>query len=100
SFTRPPPVDVPDPATVQGDRDGELVRVRGRLTRVYTTPEETVLVVEAGHTALSAYLDASAATRFAPPVGSLVDVTGVVTLAMQPGLGPRVDADRYRLILG
>ena len=100
SVTLPPPVDVADPATVQGDRDGELVRVRGRLTRVYTTPDETVLVVEAGHTALSAYLDASAGTRFAPPIGSLVDVTGVVTLAMQPGLGPRVEADRYRLILG
>ncbi len=95
----PPPVDVHDAGGLQGDRDGDLVRIRGRIARVYTTPSETVLILETGKASLSAYLDVEDGARFlTPPVGSVVDVTGVVAMTMQPR--SRATADRYRLILG
>jgi signal transduction histidine kinase/ActR/RegA family two-component response regulator len=97
----PPPVDVRDPASLQGDRDGDLVRIRGRLNRVYATPGETVLVVEAGTATVSAYLDLIDGARFpTPPIGSVVDVTGVVAMTMQPRSRPTMSAERFRLILG
>jgi signal transduction histidine kinase/ActR/RegA family two-component response regulator len=95
----PRPVDVHDPGSLQGDRDGDLVRIRGTITRVYTTPSETVLVLGAGEATVSAYLDvADGARTLTPPVGSVVDVTGVVAMTMQPR--SRATADRYRLVLG
>jgi signal transduction histidine kinase len=95
----PPPVDVRDAEAVQGDRDGDLVRVRGRLSRVYATPGETVLVVDAGTGSVSAYLAYDGGVRVvAPPIGSIVDVTGVVAMNMLPRY--HASAERYRLILG
>jgi signal transduction histidine kinase/ActR/RegA family two-component response regulator len=96
----PPPVDVLDPATLQGDRDGELVRIRGTVTRVYGTPSEIVLVLQAGTATVPAHLDASidGASLLTPPVGSVVDATGVVAMTMLPR--SRAKTDRYRLILG
>ncbi|MEO5821348.1 MAG: ATP-binding protein, partial [Vicinamibacteraceae bacterium] len=95
----PPPVDVREPGSLQGDRDGELVRIRGTVTRVYATPSETVLVLQAGTATVSAYLDAAAgASLVAPPVGSVVDATGVVAMPMQPGSRPT--SVQYRLLLG
>jgi signal transduction histidine kinase/ActR/RegA family two-component response regulator len=91
----PPPLDVRDPAALQGDRDGELVRIRGRLARAYTTPSETVFVIDAGATSFSAYLDSTAA--IAPPIGSVVDVTGVVAMTMQPRTQ---SPERFRIVLG
>jgi len=96
----PQPVDVSDPASLQGDRDGELVRIRGTVTRVYGTPSEIVLVLQAGTATVPAYLDAAidGASLLTPPVGSVVDATGVVAMTMLPR--SRNKTDRYRLVLG
>ena len=97
----PAPVDVRDPATLQGDRDGDLVRIRGRLSRVYATPGETVLVLETETSPVSAYLDLIDGERFpTPPIGSVVDVTGVVAMTLQPRARAAASAERFRLILG
>ena len=68
----PQPVDVSDPASLQGDRDGELVRIRGTVTRVYGTPSEIVLVLKAGAATVPAYLDAAidGVSRLAPSMAA------------------------------
>ncbi len=94
----PPPVAVSDPDGLRSDRDGELVRLRGTITRLYATPSETVLVLQTETAVVSAHLDAAAgAASLTPPVGGVVDVTGVVAMT-----GPRTrpSPERVRLILG
>ncbi len=95
----PPPVEVIDPGSLQSDRDGELVRIRGTITRLYATPAEAVLVLQADTTLVSAHLDAAAgAALLTPPVGAVVDVTGVVAMTGPPRTS--ASPDRFRLILG
>jgi signal transduction histidine kinase/ActR/RegA family two-component response regulator len=95
----PQPMDVVDGSTIQSDRDGELVRVHGRIVRSYATPSDSVLVVEAGAETFPAHLDASTVPTFVPPPpGSVVELTGVVAMAM----ADRVSGTqaRFRVILG
>ena len=62
----PQPMDIVDASTVQSDRDGELVRVHGRVVRSYATPNDSVLVVEAGAETFTAHLDSSVVTVIRP----------------------------------
>jgi signal transduction histidine kinase/DNA-binding response OmpR family regulator len=67
---------------LRGDKDGQLVRIRGRLLQRLLTGTDIVLVIDAGGTPFSAHLDGRAS-----PEGlswlrneSLVELTGVASL--------------------
>jgi signal transduction histidine kinase/DNA-binding response OmpR family regulator len=78
----PPPIDVQAIDLLRGDKDGQLVRIRGRLLSRLSTGTEVVLVVDAGGTAFTAQLDGRGASEPLSWVhsGSLVDLTGVASL--------------------
>ena len=60
------------------------------MARVYTTPSETVLVARDRQGHRLRLLDVDAGARLlTPPVGSVVDVTGVVAMTMQPRIARR-----------
>jgi signal transduction histidine kinase/DNA-binding response OmpR family regulator len=78
----PPAIEVRAVDLLRGDKDGQLVRIRGQVLSRMSTGKEIVLVVDAGGTPFSAQLDAGEAIE---PLswlqsGSLVDLTGVASL--------------------
>jgi signal transduction histidine kinase/DNA-binding response OmpR family regulator len=78
----PPPIEVEAIDLLRGEKDGQLVRIRGRLLSRLVTGPDVVLVVDAGGTAFTAQLDAGGSSDALSWVqsGSLVDLTGVVSL--------------------
>ena len=78
----PPPVDADVLDLLRGNKDGELVKIRGTLLQRVSTSTEDVLVVDAHGTALPAHLDRTAAGSPLRQVetGSLLELTGVSSI--------------------
>jgi signal transduction histidine kinase/CheY-like chemotaxis protein len=82
----PASVDARAVDLLRGNRDGELVRIRGTLLQRVSTSTEDVFVIDAEGTSFSAHLDRKGAA--APPLetGSLLELTGVSSIqAVQQG---------------
>jgi len=61
----------------RADDDGSLVRVTGKLVSVRNTRGERILETQTGVRTFAARLDATGLRDDAPPVGSLLELTGV-----------------------
>ena len=84
----PTPIDATPAELLQGQHDGTLVRVRGRVVERFSTGAEDILLLQADSTAFSAHLERR---KDAGPLdigaGSIVDVTGVSALLLERAAG-------------
>jgi signal transduction histidine kinase/DNA-binding response OmpR family regulator len=71
---------LPGKDLLKNELDGELVSVRGVLRQQVSGGEETVLMIEAGQTALSALLEHPEGQGPDLDLGSIVEVTGVAAV--------------------
>jgi hypothetical protein len=71
---------LPGKDLLKNELDGELVSVRGVLRQLVSGADETVLMIEAGPTALSALLEHPQDQGPDLDLGSVVEVTGVAAV--------------------
>ncbi len=82
----PDPRAVSITAPVVSMRQGELIRVEGRLVDAVATPGENLLVLDEGPDTFSARLPERVNRKgFPPPKGTLVDLTGILVEPPDPG---------------
>jgi PAS domain S-box-containing protein len=80
--TLPPPVDLTHATSLTGGHDAELVKIRGRLIDKSIQDKNLVLALQMGDLTYSARLESSAAVAVteAITVGSLLEITGVLSI--------------------